>query len=111
MKSVKILVTGGTIDKVHDTFSEGLDFPKDGTSQIPKVLLESRCDFADVQLLMMKDSLYFDDVDRDAIVAAVEAAAEDAAATADPTGMATGSTDGAVLLTSVLDGGGGGGGR
>jgi len=78
MKSVKILVTGGTIDKVHDTFSEGLDFPKDGTSQIPKILLDSRCHFADVQILMMKDSLDFDDADRDAIVAAVEAAAEDA---------------------------------
>ena len=57
MKSMKILVTGGTIDKVHDTFSEGLDFPKDGTSQIPKVLLESRCDFADVQLLMMQTAM------------------------------------------------------
>jgi len=78
MKSVKILVTGGTIDKVHDTFSEGLDFPKDGTSQIPKILLDSRCHFADVQILIMKDSLDFDDADRDAIVAAVEAAAEDA---------------------------------
>lgn len=78
MKDVKILVTGGTIDKVHDTFSEGLDFPKDGATQIPKILVESRCHFANVQLLMLKDSLHFDDADRDAIVTAVEAADEDA---------------------------------
>lgn len=78
MKGVKILVTGGTIDKVHDTFSEGLDFPKDGATQIPKILIESRCHFANVQLLMLKDSLHFDDADRDAIVTAVEAAGEDA---------------------------------
>lgn len=78
MKDVRVLVTGGTIDKVHDTYTEGLTFAKDGATQIPEILSESRCHFANIQLLMLKDSLYFDDSDRDAIVAAVTAATEDA---------------------------------
>ena len=78
MKDVKIIVTGGTIDKVHDTFTEGLAFAKDGKTQIPDILSESRCYFANVQLLMLKDSLHFDDADRDAIVSAVAQADEDA---------------------------------
>lgn len=78
MKDVKIIVTGGTIDKVHDTYTEGLAFAKDGATQIPEILYESRCYFANIQLLMLKDSLHFDDTDRDAIVSAVETAREEA---------------------------------
>ncbi len=76
MKNVRIIVTGGTIDKIHDPYTEGLAFPKDGATQIPEVLLEGRCHFANIQKLMLKDSLYFDDADRDSIVAAVENSSE-----------------------------------
>jgi len=77
MKDLRIIVTGGTIDKVHDTHSEGLAFSPDGATHIPEMLRIGRCHFPAVQLLMLKDSLYFDDADREAIAAAVSNAPED----------------------------------
>lgn len=76
MKDLRIIVTGGTMDKVHDPRSEGLSFAPDGATHLPEMLRIARCHFPVVQLLMLKDSLYFDDADRDAIAAAVEAAQE-----------------------------------
>lgn len=76
MKDVRILVTGGTIDKVHDPKTEGLGFSPDGATHIPEVLRIGRCHFPSVEVLMLKDSLYFDDADREAIANAVENAAE-----------------------------------
>lgn len=78
MRDLRIIVTGGTIDKVHDMKNEGLGFAPDGATHIPEMLRIGRCDFPVVQLLMLKDSLYFDDADRDAIAAAVAAAPEPA---------------------------------
>lgn len=75
---VRILVTGGTIDKVHDPASEGLAFSRDGATHIPEMLRIGRCHFPVVQLLFLKDSLLFDDSDRDAIAAAVAEAPEPA---------------------------------
>ena len=34
----RILVTGGTIDKVHDPYTESLAFAADGGTQIPEIL-------------------------------------------------------------------------
>jgi L-asparaginase len=76
MKNVRIVVTGGTIDKVHDIRSEGLSFAPDGSTHIPELLRIGRCHFPTVQLLMLKDSLYFDDADREAIAGAAIHAAE-----------------------------------
>ncbi len=78
MKPVRILVTGGTIDKVHDPKTEGLGFAPDGATHIPEVLRIGRCHFPAVELVMLKDSLYFTDADREAIAAAVAAAPEPA---------------------------------
>ncbi len=78
MKDLRIVVTGGTIDKVHDPRSEGLAFAPDGATHIPEMLRIGRCHFPVVQLLMLKDSLYFDDADRAAIAEAVMAAPEPA---------------------------------
>ncbi len=78
MKDVRIIVTGGTIDKVHDLRSEGLAFSPDGATHIPEMLRIGRCHFPVVQLLMLKDSLYFEDADREAIAAAVAEAPEQA---------------------------------
>lgn len=77
-RSVRVLVTGGTIDKVHDPRSEGLSFSPDGATHVPEMLRIGRCHFPVVELLMLKDSLYFDDSDRDAIADAVARAPEDA---------------------------------
>jgi L-asparaginase len=67
MKDVRILVTGGTIDKVHDPHSEGLAFSPDGATHVPEILRIGRCHFPVVQLLMLKDSLYFTHTDREKI--------------------------------------------
>ncbi len=76
MRDVRILVTGGTIDKVHDPRGEGLAFASDGATHIPEMLRIGRCHFPLVELLMLKDSLFFDDSDRGAIAAAVARAEE-----------------------------------
>jgi L-asparaginase len=78
MKPLRILVTGGTIDKVHDPASEGLAFARDGATHIPEMLRIGRCDFPVVELLFLKDSLYFDDADREAIARAALTAPEQA---------------------------------
>ena len=78
MKDVRIIVTGGTIDKVHDPMTEGLAFAKDQSTHIPEILSIGRCHFPRVERIMLKDSLDFDDADRDAIVAAVLASEETA---------------------------------
>lgn len=78
MKDLRIIVTGGTIDKVHDTHSEGLAFSPDGATHIPEMLRIGRCHFPVVQLLMLKDSLHFDDGDREAIASAIADAPEEA---------------------------------
>ncbi|WP_201455604.1 asparaginase domain-containing protein [Roseovarius indicus] len=77
MNDVRIIVTGGTIDKVHDAKSEGLAFAQDGSTHIPEVLRIGRCHFPVVELLMLKDSLLFEDADREAIAEAIDRAAED----------------------------------
>ena len=78
MRDVRIIVTGGTIDKIHDPMTEGLAFAKDQSTHIPEILSFGRCHFPVVQRIMLKDSLDFDDADRQAITAAVEAAPETA---------------------------------
>ena len=78
MKDLRIIVTGGTIDKVHDPRTEGLAFAQGGATHIPEILRVGRCYFPVVELLMLKDSLLFDDADRLAIVTADAAAPEEA---------------------------------
>lgn len=71
MKNLRILVTGGTLDKVHDVAGECLAFSPDGATHIPDMLQVARCHFPNVEIILMKDSLDFDDADRAAIAAAV----------------------------------------
>ena len=70
MQDMRIIVTGGTIDKVHDPRTEGLAFSPDGATHLPEMLRIGCCHFPVVQKLMLKDSLYFDDADREAILTA-----------------------------------------
>ena len=78
MKDVRILATGGTIDKVHDVRTETLAFDPAGATHIPEMLRIGRCHFPVIELVMLKDSLDFDDADRAAIAAAVRASPEPA---------------------------------
>lgn len=78
MKDVRIIVTGGTIDKIHDPLTESLVFARDGSTQIPEILSTGRCHFPHIQRVMLKDSLDLEDDDRDAIAEAVKASGEDA---------------------------------
>jgi L-asparaginase len=86
MKDVRIVVTGGTIDKVHDPRSEGLAFAPDGATHIPEMLRIGRCHFPVIDLLMLKDSLWFEDADRQAILDAVARAPEEAVVVTHGTG-------------------------
>lgn len=78
MKDLRIIVTGGTIDKVHDPQSEGLAFSPDGATHVPEMLRIGRCHFPSVQLLMLADSLSFTDADRQKVAGAVSKAEESA---------------------------------
>lgn len=78
MQDVRIITTGGTIDKVHDVRTESLAFDPDGATHIPDILRIGRCHFPVVEKLMLKDSLDFEDHDREAIAEAVVHAPETA---------------------------------
>lgn len=109
-KPVRILVTGGTLDKVHDTVSEGLAFEPDGHTHLPMILAQARVHFPLVEQVLMKDSLYFDDADRAAILSAVTGASEEAVVVTHGTGtmgqtarfLAEQVTGKTVVLTGAL---------
>jgi len=86
MKDLRIVVTGGTIDKVHDPRSEGLDFAADGETHIPEMLRVGYCDFPVIEPVLLKDSLHFDDADRERITKAVRDAPEPAVVVTHGTG-------------------------
>lgn len=74
---ILILITGGTLDKVHDTITEGLVFNESEESQISDILRVGRCEHPTLNLLMQKDSLDMDAQDRSLILDAVKNAKED----------------------------------
>lgn len=75
---VRLILTGGTIDKVHNEHGECLDFDGDTSTRITELLKQGRCFFPSLEILLMKDSLHFDDKDRQAIRDAVSRSKEDA---------------------------------
>jgi L-asparaginase len=78
MKPVRILLTGGTVEKTHDPQLETITFNRDGSTQIPEILAQGRCYFPIVQKLMFIDSLDMTDEYRAEIASAITAADEDA---------------------------------
>jgi len=70
--TVHIIITGGTLDKVHDTLTEGLVFAAENESQVPNVLRIGRCYHPVTNILMQKDSLDMTKEDRAAILTAVQ---------------------------------------
>lgn len=77
-KPVRLLLTGGTIDKIHDPVEERLAFATDGKTQIPDLLRFARCHFLSVQQIMQIDSLEMTDTHRAQLKLAISAANEEA---------------------------------
>jgi len=65
---VLIIITGGTLDKVHDTITEGLIFEDNGESQVSDVLRIGRCHYPAQHILLQKDSLDMTNEDRELIL-------------------------------------------
>jgi L-asparaginase len=65
-QKIKLLVTGGTIDKTYNALNGELIFTQ---TQLPQMLEQSRC-HADISLetILLKDSLDMNDADRKKIV-------------------------------------------
>jgi len=72
--SIKLLITGGTIDKAYNMHNGELHFVD---THIPEMLGEGRCraDIA-IETLMLKDSLEMTDDDRERIAAACREATQ-----------------------------------
>ncbi len=76
-RPVRILVTGGTLDKAHDPLTETFGFEAAAASHLPQILAEARTEAA-VETLFLKDSAEFEDADREAIAEAALSAEETA---------------------------------
>jgi L-asparaginase len=73
---IRVLVTGGTIDKMYDATEGRLGFER---THVLAMLRQSRVALPDecVQTIVLKDSLEMDDADRVAIAGACRASKED----------------------------------
>jgi L-asparaginase len=71
---VGILITGGTLDKVHDTATEALVL--DGTTRVPDIFDQGRARISRFHNLMQIDSLDMTDNDRAKILRAIQSAPE-----------------------------------
>ncbi|MEM9989119.1 MAG: asparaginase domain-containing protein [Pseudomonadota bacterium] len=77
-KSVRVLITGGTFDKVHNWKEENLDFLDSHGTQVPRALEEGRCFFPVVETLFQMDSLDMTDGHRAVLATHIENAGEGA---------------------------------
>ncbi len=71
---VGVLITGGTLDKVHDTSSESLVL--DGDTRVPDIFAQGRAKISRFETLMQIDSLDMTDIHRAKILKAVLKAPE-----------------------------------
>lgn len=71
---VGVLITGGTLDKVHDTATEALIL--DGATRVPDIFDQGRARISRFQTLMQIDSLDMTDIDRAKILRAIQSAPE-----------------------------------
>ncbi|MCF7969567.1 MAG: asparaginase [Methylococcaceae bacterium] len=68
---IKLIITGGTIDKRYNELNGELYFPE---THLPAMLQQSRCKLdIELQSLMLKDSLDMTEADREAIRQACDA--------------------------------------
>lgn len=75
--NLAILITGGTLDKIHDTLTESLIFGGGGKTRVQNILKTGRCDSPRLHVLMKMDSLDMTDEHRDIILKSVNATPED----------------------------------
>jgi len=68
---ILILITGGTLDKVHDSLTESLIFGSGNKSRVSNILKTGRTDHPRVKTLMQKDSLDMTEDDRALILQTV----------------------------------------
>lgn len=72
---IKILVTGGTFDKTYNPLTEKLEYTE---THLASMLKFGRIEIAvSFETLMLKDSLFMEEADRDVIAEACVAATED----------------------------------
>lgn len=76
MENLVILTTGGTLDKDHDTFSEGLVLGVENVTNVPELLKIGKTHFPRVQPIMSLDSLDMTDTHRQDILEAVVSSEE-----------------------------------
>lgn len=76
LRGVRLIVTGGTIDKVYDATGGQLGFER---TQVLQMLRQARVPIPDegVQTVLLKDSLDILETDREAIAAACRSAREE----------------------------------
>ena len=77
LKPIAVLITGGTLDKIHDTYTESLVFDPQDKSRIPAMLRQGRARDVRTESLFQIDSLDMEDEHRAAILNAVKNAPED----------------------------------
>ncbi len=75
---LRVLTTGGTLDKVHDWRAENIAFAGEGNSQVPEILEHGRCSFPVVEHVLQLDSLEMTDVHRGIILDRIVGAPEQA---------------------------------
>lgn len=71
---VGVIITGGTLDKIHDTATESLVL--DGATRVPDIYVQGRAKISRFEKLMQIDSLDMTDAHRAKILKAVKAAPE-----------------------------------
>jgi len=71
---VGVIITGGTLDKTHDTVTESLVL--DGQTRVPDIYAQGRAKISRFENLMQIDSLDMTDVHRAKILKAVKTAPE-----------------------------------
>ena len=76
MENLVIFTTGGTLDKDHDTFTEGLVLGIENVTNIPELLRIGKTHFPRVQPIMSLDSLDMTEDHRQEILDAVAHAPE-----------------------------------
>lgn len=76
-RNIAILITGGTMDKVHDTQTEGLIFDPNGKSRIGAILKQGRSQSVRREILFQIDSLDMKETHREKILDAIKNASED----------------------------------
>lgn len=76
MTPVRILTTGGTLDKIHDWATETIRFGAESRGFVPEILAQGRCDHPAVEALEPIDSLEMTDDYRVMLLERIEAAPE-----------------------------------